>query len=146
MNEKPLTGNRDADLVILSKLDDKDLFNFCIDTKNKYVKYICNNNDFWRNRLISKYPEFKINVTNWKKLYLQSVYYLEKYTLNKALQEATKGGMKNFDLIQLIISQGANYWNVGMYEASLKGHKDLVDFFISKGANDWNWGMKGAAE
>ena len=87
MDSPILTGNRDADLLILKRLDDKALFNFCIsDPKNKYLKYICNDSNFWKNRLFSKYPDFKIdNVTNinWKKLYLQSVYYLEKYTLNK---------------------------------------------------------------
>ena len=54
--EKFLTGYKDSDLIILSKLDDRDLLNICL--ANKYANRLCNNEDFWRARLIKNYgPE-----------------------------------------------------------------------------------------
>jgi hypothetical protein len=32
-----------------------------------------------------------------------------------------------------------------MYSAAHGGHKELVDYMISKGADNWNHGMSGAA-
>lgn len=72
---------RDTDLFILSKLDDKDLFSTCL--VNKAANKLCNDENFWRNRFLSKYGEmaakYKPENRSWKKHYLQVVIDLEKF-------------------------------------------------------------------
>jgi len=72
---------KDTDLIILSKLDDKDLFSTCL--VNKAANKLCNNEDFWRNRFVSKYGEmaakYKPEKRSWKKHYLQVVIDLERF-------------------------------------------------------------------
>jgi len=52
MNRIDITGKKDIDLIILSNLDDKTLFNFCISNpKDEYLKKLCGDESFWRNRL-----------------------------------------------------------------------------------------------
>jgi hypothetical protein len=76
------SGIKDVDLKILSKLEDKDLLNVCI-TKNKYVYHICNDENFWRNRILKKYGNFivyyKPEDSNWKKFYMQTIIDLERF-------------------------------------------------------------------
>jgi len=70
-------------------------------------------------------------------------YFLGKGTnlddLDTLLFIASIGG--NMRIIQILIDEGANDWNLGMYGAALGGHLDLVKYFISKGANLWQIGM-----
>lgn len=61
---------------------------------------------------------------------------LTSWHYNTALKKAAKHGHK--DIIDLLISKGANHWNQGLNGASQGGHRDLVDFFLSKGANNIN--------
>lgn len=70
------TKNKDADRIILEQLDDRDLFQLML--VNKYVYNLADEN-FWRNRLVSKYPgaaEYK-KMQTWKEYYLQVVYYTD---------------------------------------------------------------------
>ena len=72
-----LTGNKDIDSLILSYLDDKSLTNFFISNpRNEYVKRLSENQDFWRNKLIKNFPEFKPK--NCKEDYLTLTYYSNK--------------------------------------------------------------------
>jgi len=144
-----LTKYKDTDLIILSNLDDKSLFNFCISNpKDNYLKKLCGDESFWRNKLKNKFPEFKLEnkskTRTWKQTYLALDYY-SKYFPYKAMKKLAKGGMKNIDLIHFFIEKGANNWVLGMYGAAGGGHRDLVQFFIEKGANHWNSGMYRAA-
>lgn len=96
------TGTKDIDLKILSDLDDRDLLNFCIsDPKNKYIKKLCENEIFWRNRLLNKFIEFKeikkLNTRSWKDTYLMLIYYLEKYNINEIIQKIS---IKDKDLME----------------------------------------------
>jgi len=141
-----LTRKKDADLIILSNLDDKSLFRFCISSsKDEYLKKLCSDESFWRNRLGKNFPEFKntSEKRNWKQTYLALVYYLNVYGIYKALEKVAKKGDK--DLVDFFIQKGAWNWNWGMFGAAEGGHRDLVEFFIEKGANEWNEGMKYAA-
>jgi hypothetical protein len=64
-----LTGNKDVDLKVMSNLDDENLFNLCIsEPKSNYLTRLCNDETFWRNRLMKKFPEFKAQNKNWKKI------------------------------------------------------------------------------
>ena len=71
-----LSGNKDVDLKIISELNDFELGKVC--SANKYVNKLCNDENFWRNRTVSKYGKYlgdakeifsKYNVTNWQKYY-----------------------------------------------------------------------------
>ena len=111
-----LSGQKDTDFIILSKLNDKDLLSVCV--TNKYANRLCNNEDFWRNRFIAKwgseYVKYNSENRSWKRFYLLITKYLN----------------------------GTENWDEGMVAASKDGHRDLVDFFIAKGANAWINGMK----
>jgi hypothetical protein len=61
---------------------------------------------------------------------------------NAGLYKACVGGHKN--LVDLMISNGANDWNIGLYGACIGGHVILAELMISNGAYNWNWGLKGA--
>src|SRR5579883_2904549 len=50
-----LTGNRDTDYEILKKLDDYSLLQFC--QTSTQAKNLCNNQQFWLNRLLAKYED-----------------------------------------------------------------------------------------
>ena len=75
-NVKGLTGVKDLDLKILSEVNDRDLFSFCL--VNKQINQICKDEHFWRNRFLSRFGQFKkpTNVS-WRKQYLITVSILE---------------------------------------------------------------------
>ena len=96
--------NKDIISLIVIELEDKDLFEFS--KIYKRGNRICDHEHSWMNRIIRYYPEaFKLKnkERKWKDYYLQIVYYLVKYSLNRGMIDAVKGG-----------------------------HKDLVDFFQNK--------------
>ena len=66
------TKIKDVDLRILSELEDRDLLNVCL--TNKYANKICQDEHFWRNRLVSQYGDkvFKYRPDmSWKNYYMQ---------------------------------------------------------------------------
>jgi len=79
-----LTGNKDQDSMILSKLDDRSLINFCIASgKNKYSVKLCSDEVFWRNRLREKFSKLELTNEYWQNLnfkekYLKIIYYIDK--------------------------------------------------------------------
>ena len=70
-SHKTLTGIKDVDLLILSQMDDKTLYNFC--KVNKSARKLCSDENFWKNRLIQKYGQdaakYKPEKKSWKKHY-----------------------------------------------------------------------------
>ena len=76
-----LSGHRDTDIIVLSKLDDKDLFSACL--TSKYENKLCNETFFY-NRFLTRYPKtmkFKPENLSWRKYYLNTISYIDK--LNK---------------------------------------------------------------
>ena len=138
-----LSGNKDVDLLILDKLDDKSLINFCFVNQN--ANHLCQIDSFWRNRLIKKYGQESLEYKSgtWKQFYLSILKYWND-DMDTAMRNAARGGHQ--ELVDFFISKGANDWNYGMYGAAQGGHKDLVIFFISKGAYNWHSGMRKAAK
>ena len=128
----PLTGNKDADLLILSKLDDKDLFSFCAsESKNKNVHKLCNDETFWRNRFIQKYnptSDWSEKQKNWKRNYLKLTYYINKL----------KEQHPTYSLYSIM--------DWALYESAKDGNLDIIDFLISKGFNNEYKILKGAIE
>ncbi len=53
-NVLPFTGDKATDIIILGKLNDIDLLSVC--GTNKYLNDLCNNEYFWMNRTLTKFP------------------------------------------------------------------------------------------
>lgn len=132
--EKTLSQIKDVDQKILSELDDKSLFEFCI--THKYGSTLCRDDLFWKKRFIIKYGHSNKNADrSWKNFYMNVIYYNDKYK-GGALYELSKKGIKNFDLINFYLVRGSDV-NMGMLGAVTGGHKDLVEYYIERGANDF---------
>ena len=131
---KAMTGVRDVDLKILAGLEDRDLLNFCLlESKNKNIYKLCNEFEFWRARFIQRYnPPLewvrKQVKVNWKRMYIKLTYYL-----NKVREERDGFGFEN-------------EMNEVLYYASKDGDFNVIDFLISIGANNWLSGLEGAIE
>jgi hypothetical protein len=94
---KPFTGNKDVDRSILMQLSDKDLLHTCL--ANKYTNEEICNDDFYKIRLYNNYRETfdyfnnlvkdssKDSTFNWKKLYLNWIYILDKSKLKNSLNK-----------------------------------------------------------
>jgi hypothetical protein len=68
--ENPLTGQKDVDLIIFDKLDDRELFIICPETKNNYVKKLCETTI--NKRLLENYKRFDIQTLFQIKEYLNT--------------------------------------------------------------------------
>lgn len=71
------TGNKQTDLIILSNLSDNDLINIC--AANKYLNNLCNDDNFWLNKILNRYnilgnsndiKQYIPTGTTWKEYYL----------------------------------------------------------------------------
>lgn len=77
-----LTGIKDTDLLILQRLEDKDLLQACL--VNKAINKACKDENFWRNRSLEVFPlpsKYKLGRETWRHFYLKIVYYRGKYRL-----------------------------------------------------------------
>ena len=135
---------------ILFKLKVQDVLNYC--KTHKYGNELCNNEDFWRNRLEAKFPgaeKYKSPKRTWKNYYLKIVYYLNKYeNLEKAMLAAVRRNQT--DLVQFFIMKGepnwTQYdWTSGLYRAALGGHVELMKFFREKGGDELRSALYAAA-
>jgi hypothetical protein len=148
INKKTVfTGIKDVDLIILGNLNDEDLLNTC-KIKNNYLRKICNNEDFWRNRFIKNFGNTveKLKERTWKNFYVSIVYYSNEYFPREILEEVSKGGMKNIDLINYFILIFPWAFEFAMFGAAEGGDLNLVKIFIKKGAKIWDGGLFSAAK
>ena len=85
--KKPFTGIRDVDLLILKELADEDLFTLC--QVDKYINSLCNNENFWLNKLLKKYPDYKLlkMEATYKDIY-KELFRLEKLKYDLKLKES----------------------------------------------------------
>ncbi len=132
------SGNKDVDLMILMKLEEKDLINFC--QINKYAKKLCLNEDFWRNRLWKYYGKICIEEEQiYKEFYLKLVYYMDKYRYKKdniSFRNASQNG--RLEVLKYLISLDREYnidpssWdNYAIRWASGEGHLEVVKYLMS---------------
>lgn len=132
--ERSFSKIPDVDLKIMADMDDRTLLEFC--QTSKYARTLCNNELFWKKRLIRKYGLFNKNEDRtWKEFYLKIIYYLDEYSLGEALYHISIKGLKNLDLIRFFIARGANI-NQGLFGASKGGDKNLVKFYVDNGATN----------
>ena len=78
--KKGLSGVKDVDLKILSELNDRYLFSFCI--ADKHVNQMCKDEHFWRNRFISRFGNVDKPTITWRKQYLTVISHLDKWLKN----------------------------------------------------------------
>jgi hypothetical protein len=81
-NSQVLTGNKDADLLIMKHLDDHDLLNICL-IKNRYIQDLCHVETFWRNIYMQKFGQdafrYKPQTRSWRNHYMKTIIILEDY-------------------------------------------------------------------
>ena len=87
-----LTGNKDADILIINMLNDYELGKVC--QANRHVNAICNDEKFWRIRIYEKYGnrlrEFDVDISKYRKTSWKDYYVL----LSKVAKKTGKGGYK----------------------------------------------------
>jgi len=75
VRKQALSGHKDADLMILSILNDKDLFSLCM--VDKYTNKLCKDEIFWRNRFVKRFGDmaakYKPKNRSWRNHYLKVV-------------------------------------------------------------------------
>ncbi len=79
VERKGLSGIKDVDLKILSELNDRDLFSFCL--VDKTVNKMCKDENFWRNRFVSRFGQIE-KPDNWRNYYLKVISILDEYSEN----------------------------------------------------------------
>ena len=126
---------------ILNNLEDKDLVMAC-QTNQKYNE-ICNDQTFWLNRIVTKYPmipteilrEFKGNRT-WSDYYIYDLRKINPRQANRTLVRAAKEG--RLDLVILALALGADIHTMNdkpLRDAASRGNFEVVEYLINNGAN-----------
>jgi hypothetical protein len=156
-----ISGIRDLDREILSKLDDKELLKVC--SIDKYTWNTVCDDAFLKRRLLNKYPEiekYKNKRETWKYFFSRAVRYisflkeeydyeyvfgnfmkqdklLEKYkhTMNTLLLEATSN--QEFALVIWSLKNGANIHSVNeaLISSSRIGNFEIVKYLLNNGAD-----------
>lgn len=76
--EKPFTGNKDVDRILIENIDDRELFELM--NTNSYINSLPNDS-FWRNRFQSRYPAVVQYINrryNLKENYLRTVFFINR--------------------------------------------------------------------
>lgn len=111
---KVLTGNKQADLLVLNKLDDRDLLVFCI--SNKYISKLCEDENFWHTRFIERFgieaSKYKPKNRSWKNHYLRVIADLDEWSVDP---------WTFFDETQTSIDFDPNNYGPGMTEKQKNG-------------------------
>jgi hypothetical protein len=158
-----LSGIRDVDREILSKLDDRELLKVC--SIDKYTWNTICDDAFLRRRLIAKYPQIekeKRKNESWKAFFLRAVHVIAKmkerfsyeytfgnfvkhynllkdYNRNKNKNDLLIESVKNKELPLVIwsLKKGAdiNYQNTyALVTASENGYLEIVKYLVENGA------------
>ena len=123
-----LTGNKNLDTLILENLDDKSLVNYR--QLNKTANQIYNDQNFWFNRLRTRFPYLTLdeiqkskNGRSWSNYYI----YLSQIDINKYYP-------KNIVEVKIATEKGDNS-NKSLWDASYYGGLDVITYLIERGAN-----------
>ena len=140
-----LTGLEDLDYIILNNLNDNDLLNIFL--TNKYFNSIGNNDNFWLNRIITRFPLCDTDhdpieiMTKYKNTRTWSEYYIDlrkinPFNANQYLLDGSKNG--RYDHVIVSINHGADVHIQHDYPvrlASWNGHLNIVKYLVNHGAN-----------
>lgn len=134
-----LTGNKDVDLLIFEKLDDRTLFQYCeIGKDDDYVKKLCNDEHFWLKRLQKTFGDVQKNPKKtWKNLYLSLVYYTEKYPVGQPNLPIYEMAVNNdVEVLNYYIMKGFKNWNTALTDAVKAGNVAMVKHFLPLAQSD----------
>ena len=140
-----LTGIRDLDHIILNKLEDKDLVNMCLVSKD--AKNICDDQTFWLNRILSRFPKVSPEVfirskggLSWSEYYIYDLRNLIDSQPNEILIDGAKDGKEDWVMISL--NEGANIHapRFRIHDAALRfatqyGHYEVIKILLKAGAD-----------
>jgi len=134
--KKFFTQNKDCDRIILSKLEDLELFYFCSPYINKYSQKLLCDEFFWKTRFLNKYSE-NVLIYKPKNMSLKNYYiFCSKLTIfingDPFFYKYILTNYKNFkDIVldQKIIScYNKNYYDLFLFLINFKRRKyNLVE-------------------
>ena len=131
-----LTGVKDLDLIILNNLGDHDLVNIL--QTNTTINKLSKDQNFWLQRIMTKFPYLGLDVLNkYKQERTWSQYYIYLLTNKKYADSNLCRGSESGELDRVIIAvnNGANVSDFNIRLASAAGNLDVVKYLISQGAN-----------
>ena len=137
-----LTGIRDLDYKILNELEDRDLVSICL--SNKEASKLCNDQTFWLNRILTKFPNVPSEVFlknkkgRWSDYYIKDLRELNTLKLEPTyiLNIGADNGRDDWLIIGL--NRGADIHEDNDYalrSASEKGYSDVVRLLLQAGAD-----------
>ncbi len=142
-----LTGINDLDFKILNDLDDKDLVSYC--RVNRSAKEMCNDQTFWLQRIMKKYPYIPSDLLRrsknrrrtWSQYYIEDLKAITPETAYHYLVSAATSG--RLDLVMIAIQMGANpnpdqdqqTFEFPLNLAAQRGHLDIVKYLVEHGAD-----------
>ena len=136
-----LTGDKNLDFKILNKLDDVDLVKAC--QTNRQANEICNDQTFWLNRILNRFPYLGIDILkqykgnrNWSQYYIND---LRQIITNNAAYTLFGGSETGrLDHIIIAINKGVPVTAQNDYAvrtASELGYLNVVKYLVSQGAD-----------
>ena len=136
-----LTGIKDLDYKILNQLEDKDLVNIC--QTNKEAKTICDDQTFWLNRIVTRFPSVPSEIflknkkgRSWADYYIKDLRLLNSMEPNKVLEEGARRGREEWVIIALNTGADVHAKNdLALRLASLYGHPEVVITLLKAGAD-----------
>ena len=134
-----LTGDKNTDRIVLDNItDDRELLEICKTNKTVYER-VCDET-FFRNRVMSKYPETVIykdvikTTRNWKNYFLNIVYYIDLLKIKYKFEYRAEGSPELEYLARKSIV-GDYDKNLALELASKYGKLELVKYLVEHGAD-----------
>lgn len=143
-----LTGIADTDLIVLSKLREKDLLRACV--TNKAINKACKNEAFWKDRFIETYDNayppklgydyaniYKKDNETWRNFYLKFAKYTDDFINNFDLliKACSIGDMSLVVYALNAIASDVNArQGIVLMTAVIENHEQIIKYLISHGA------------
>jgi hypothetical protein len=148
--DKTFSGIKDVDRKILESLDDENLFSILF--VNKYLNQVSDEN-FWKRRLISKYPgafsyKTQKRAQTWKQYYLNTVRYVtemkKKFDFNYTSGDPAFYYKTNLIIEKLLDKDISSGVDRSFYTVKLlrSGHEDLSYHLSNKTAKKFQFRKK----
>ena len=143
-----LTGIKDLDYKILNNLEDRDLVNVC--QTSKKADEICNDQMFWLNRIMVKFPYLDSEILNrykygrsWSEYYINDLRKVNMVDPDILLyRSARENGREDFVLIALnngadinYTGEFVNYTDTPLLMAIRRGNYQVVKLLLDNGAD-----------
>ena len=135
---------KNVKISIFHNLSDSELVKVC--QLNKEYRNICNNQLFWMNRILTKFPYLSLDILedykddrNWSEYYIQDLRKITTLNANQyLLNEAEKSRL---DLVIIALNKGAdvNYVNYennnALMWSIINDNDEMVEILINHGAD-----------